>query len=139
MSQTIPEIAVVDTHALIWWIGGRTRQLGRRARTFLERVDEGAAVVCVPSIALVEMGEAIQRGIFALDEPFDAFVSRLDNTPSRYQVVPLTAAIVSRAHELYTIPERGDRLIAATARELGYPLVTRDPEIAAAIGGEQLW
>lgn len=139
MSQPIPEIAVVDTHALIWWIDGRTRLLGRRARSFLDRVDDGAAVVCIPSIALVEMGEAIQRGVFTLDEPFDAFVMRLDGTPSRYQVVPLTAAIVTRAHGLYAIPERGDRLIAATARELGYPLVTRDPEIAAAIGGEQLW
>ncbi len=139
MSQAIPEIAVLDTHALIWWIDGRVRQLGRRARTFLERVDVGTAVACVPAIALVELGEAIQRGVFALDEPFDAFVARLDSTPSRYQVIPLTTAIVVRAHELYSIPERGDRLIAATARELGYPLVTRDPEIAAAIGGEHLW
>lgn len=139
MSQPLPEIAVVDTHALIWWIGGRTRQLGRRARTFLERVDEGAAVACVPAIVLVELGEAIQRGVFSLDEPFEAFVARLENTPSRYQVVPLTAAIVSRAHELYAIPERGDRLIAATARELGYALVTRDPAIAAAIRGEWVW
>ena len=139
MSQPIPEIAVVDTHALIWWIDGRTKQLGRRARTFLERVDDGAAVACVPSISLVEMGEAIHRGVLTLDEPFDTFVARLDGTPSRYQVVPLTAAIVACAHGLYAIAERGDRLIAATARELGYSLVTRDAAIAAAIGAEQLW
>ncbi len=139
MNQPVPEIAVVDSHALIWWIDGRTRLLGRRARSFLDRVDNGAAVVCIPSVALVEMGEAIQRGVFTLDEPFDAFVMRLDGTPSRYQIVPLSTAIVTRAHELSAIPERGDRLLAATARELGYPLVTRDPEIAAAIGGEQLW
>jgi len=44
-----------------------------------------------------------------------------------------------RAHELHAIPERGDRRIAATALELGYPLVTRDAEIAAVIGTEQLW
>ena len=139
MSQSIPEIAVVDTHALMWWIDERTRSLGRRARAFFERVDRGAAVACVPTIALVEMGEAMQRGTFALDESFDAFVARLEGTPSRYQVVPLTVSIVCRAHEIYAIPERGDRLIAATARELGLPLVTRDPRIAAAIGGEQLW
>lgn len=139
MSQAIPAIAVLDTHALIWWIDGRMRHVGRRARAFLERVDDGAAVACVPAIALVELGEAIQRGVLALDEPFDALVERLDSTPSRYQVVPLTAAVVRRAHDLYAIPERGDRLIAATAREQGYPLITRDPEIAAAIGGEHLW
>jgi predicted nucleic acid-binding protein len=37
------------------------------------------------------------------------------------------------------IPERGDRLIAATALELDYPLITRDPEIAAAAGLELIW
>ena len=91
------------------------------------------------AIALVEIGEAIQRGVFTLSEPFDDFVARLDRTPSRYQLVPLTAAIVCRAHELYAIPERSDRLIAATAQELGCPIVTRDAAIAAAIGEKQLW
>lgn len=133
------EIAVADTHALIWWMLGLVQRLGRRARRFFERVDEGAAVVCVSTFTLVEIGESVQAGRMRLPESFDAFVARLDSTPSRYQVVPLTAAIVSRAHELYAIPERGDRLIAATARELGYPLVTRDSAIAAAIDGEQLW
>ena len=80
-----------------------------------------------------------RRFLHALDEPLDAFVGRLESTPARYLVVPFTAAMAVRAHDLPAIPERGDRLIAATALELGYPLVTRDPEIAAAIGADQLW
>jgi predicted nucleic acid-binding protein len=43
---------------------------------------------------------------------------------------------VARAHELFGIAERGDRLIAATAAVLDYPLITRDPEIIAAIEGD---
>lgn len=139
MSPSIPELAVLDTHALIWWLVGTTSRLGRRARAFLDRVDEGRAVACVPAISLVELGEAIRRGAVQLDEPFDAFVARLEGTPSRYHVVPLTGAVVARAHTLYAIPERGDRLIAATAGVLGYPLVTRDPAIVAAVGGEHVW
>jgi PIN domain nuclease of toxin-antitoxin system len=88
---------------------------------------------------LVELSEAIHRGVFSLGEPFDVFVQRLENTPSRYRVVPLDAAVVARSHGLLSIPERGDRLIAATAQHLGLPLVTRDPNIARAIGDDVLW
>jgi predicted nucleic acid-binding protein len=42
----------------------------------------------------------------------------------------LTAAIVRAAVGINRIPERGDRLIAATAVHLGCPLVTKDPAIA---------
>ena len=139
MSTPVPEIAVTDTHALIWWVTDQPKRLGRRARAFFAAVDAGRAVVCVPAVALVELSEAVQDGDLSLGEPFDAFVARLALTPSRYQIVPLSAAIVTRAHDLFAIPERGDRLIAATAAELGYPLVTRDPQIVAAIGADHLW
>lgn len=139
MTGTVPEIAVVDTHALAWWMKGEVRRLGRAARTFFERVDRGLGVACIPTTVLVEMSEWMRGGTIGLDEPFHVLVARLDNTPGRYQVVPLTASIVLRAYDLYAIPERGDRLIAATAAELGYPLVTRDREIVAAIGGDHVW
>lgn len=139
MSVTVPEIAVTDTHALIWWLAGAPERLGRRARHFFQRVDAGRAVLCVPSVSLVELSEAIHLGRLSLDEPFGTFVDRLVATPGRYHVVALSPEIVARSHDLYAIPERGDRLIAATAAVLGYPLVTRDPELVAAVGGDHLW
>ncbi len=139
MGKSQPRHAVLDTHALLWWLAGRMRSLGRSARAFVERVDAGDAVAHVPSVALVEVGEAIRRGAFTLGEPFEVFVQRLENTPSRYRVVPLDTAIVARSHELFAIPERGDRLIAATAQHLGLPLITRDPAIARVIRGDVIW
>lgn len=135
----VPEIAVTDTHALIWWITDQRRRLGRQANAFFDRVDEGRAVVCIPAMALVELDEAMADGDLTLGEPFPDFVRRLETTPSRYQVVGLTAEIVLISHELLQIPERGDRLIAATAAWLGYPLITRDEEITRVIGADQLW
>jgi PIN domain nuclease of toxin-antitoxin system len=134
-----PELAVVDTHALIWWIADARGRLGRGAAAFFARVDAGEAVACVPTMALVEMAEAVQSGRLVLSESFGAFVERLELTPSRYRVVPLTAAIVLRSYELFAIPERGDRLVAATAAHLDCPVVTRDPAIAAAGGCEWVW
>src|SRR5689334_20856268 len=118
------ELAVVDTHALVWWFQAKGSRLGRRAREFMSRVDEGRAVACVSTLSLVEISEQLWAGRYRLPEPWAAFLARLETMSSQYQIVPLTVAIVARAHELYAIPERGDRLIAATALELGYPLVT---------------
>jgi PIN domain nuclease of toxin-antitoxin system len=139
MSSTIPEIAVIDTHALIWWIDGDRRRIGRRALRFFDHVDEGRAVACIPTVALIELSESVHSGKVSLYRSFDAVLTGIRETPSRYQIVPLTGEIVARAHALFAIPERGDRLIAATAAELGYPIVTRDPAITGAIGADHVW
>ncbi len=57
----------------------------------------------------------------------------------KYHEAQLTAEIVSAAQRLYSIPERGDRLIAATAIVLDLPLITWDPEIQRAAGVECIW
>ena len=46
--------------------------------------------------------------------------------------------MVLRAETLYRIPERTDRLIAATAAALDYPLITRDARIREA-GVNVIW
>lgn len=51
----------------------------------------------------------------------------------------LTRAMAVRAHSLYAIPERGDRLLAATALELDCPLLTRDPAIRASRLVRTIW
>jgi PIN domain nuclease of toxin-antitoxin system len=139
MSSAIPEIAVIDTHALIWWAAGDRHRIGRRALKFLDSVDEGRAIACVSTLALVELSEALHFGTMLLDRRFDAALNGMRDTPSRYQVVPLTMEIVARSHTLFAIPERGDRLIAATAAELGYPIITRDPAISTVAGLDHVW
>lgn len=134
-----PATAVTDTHGLIWWITGEHRRLGKRARAFFNAVDRGEAVVCVPAMVLVELDEAITAGDITLSESFEKFVQRLLLTPSRYRLIELDAGVIMAAHGLQAIPERGDRLIAATAVALQYPLVTRDPAIGEAGGVDVVW
>jgi PIN domain nuclease of toxin-antitoxin system len=104
----------------------------------LKEVDAGNGAIFVPALVMVEFGEAVRRGEVKLVEDTLAFGRRLFST-NRFIPVDLTWEIVQRAEELLVIPERGDRLIAATAMELDYPLITRDPEIAAAAGLELIW
>jgi PIN domain nuclease of toxin-antitoxin system len=134
----VPRIAVVDTHALIWYALGRRARLGSKAATFLDRVEAGEAAAWVPAIALVELLEAAHRGVIRLSGGSDAWVQGFMGSGSFF-VADLTAAVALRADALYVIPERGDRLIAATAAHLGLPLVTRDPAIARAAGVALLW
>jgi PIN domain nuclease of toxin-antitoxin system len=133
-----PSLAVADTHSLLWAITGKRSKLGRRARAMFERADAGVGAVYVPTIALVEVAEAVRAGRVSLNRPFEAWVEGLQRS-QHYLMADLTADVVVRAHSLYAIPERGDRLIAATAVALGVPLMTRDPAIASAAVVERLW
>jgi PIN domain nuclease of toxin-antitoxin system len=132
------QLAVSDAHALIWYARGRTNKLGRRARTVFEAADAGRAAIYVPTIALVEVLEASRAGIVELAGGSEAWVQALLSTASFFPVA-LSVDILLKAEELYAIPERSDRLIAATAALLDTPLITRDLEIERAAGVEVIW
>jgi PIN domain nuclease of toxin-antitoxin system len=134
----VSELAVTDTHALIWYALGRRARLGGKARAFFDLVQAGRAAVYVPALVLVEILEAEHRGDIELDGGGTAWVQGLLGSGSFFEA-PLSAEVVLRAQTLYAIPERGDRLIAATAGHLELPLITRDPEIARAGGVRLLW
>jgi len=133
-------LAVTDAHALIWATTGQLRRLGRKARAFFDRVETGDAVLYVPTHVLLEMGEAHAAGDFAFagGHSFDAWVERLTHS-GRYVPVELSIDVVRRAQDFYDIPERGDRIVAATASVLECAVVTRDPAIGRMAGVETIW
>ncbi len=131
------ELAVCDTHALVWYAIGRRQKLGRAGRGLFERADAGEASIAVPAIVVVELLEASRKGAITFPEGPREWL-RVLTASSGYFVADLTAEIALEAHRLYAIPERGDRLVAATAVHLACPLITRDQAIAAA-GVEVVW
>lgn len=128
---------VTDTHALVWAITG-SKKLGRRARRIFEAADARRGTIYVPSIVLAELSELSRLGRVGLSLPFDRWVEELGKSGS-YIILDLTPPVVVRAHALFDIPERGDRLIAATAAVHGLPLITRDEAIAACADVECIW
>jgi PIN domain nuclease of toxin-antitoxin system len=89
-------------------------------------------------VALVEIGEAVRRGTVKFASGFDVWAQEL-GASGNYHVVDLTLPIVLRAQALHLIPERGDRLVAATAVELDCPVVTKDADIGRTRGVRVLW
>ena len=133
------DVAVTDAHALIWAATGQLRRLGREARAFYQRVESGTAALYVPTHALLEIGEAHADGDFSLrNGSFEEWVYDLSKS-GRYIPVELNVDVVLRAQRFYTLPERGDRIVAATASVLESALITRDPEIASVAGIQLIW
>lgn len=129
---------MADTHALVWYATGRTNRLGRAALAHFRGVDEQRALVYVPSIALVELLENVRRGSIRLPLPAVAWVGGLLSSGC-VAIADLSVEIALATHELYAIPERADRIIAATSRVLELPLITRDAQIASAASIEVIW
>lgn len=132
------DLAVTDSHGLIWYASGRRRKLGAKAKRLFDRADRGQAAIYIPTIVLVEIAEASHRGTVQLEGGFATWCDRLVSSPY-FIPVELSVDVVIKAEELYGIKERGDRLIAATAVALNLPLLTRDPSIAEAAGVDVIW
>lgn len=131
-------LAVTDTHALLWWSRGDVRKLGRSAKALFERAEAGRAAIYVPVFSLIEVSEAMRRGFFEPTYTFEAWARRLLSSGA-FIAADLGTDVLYEAEALYAIPERGDRLIAATALHLDCPLITKDPAIKALRGLETIW
>lgn len=129
---------MVDTHGLVWYALERWKKLGKAARRVLSAADQGEAVVHVPTIVLVEIGELERLGRIGLRGGLRRWTRDLFSRES-FRPAELNAEIALEAHSLHRVQERGDRLIAATAVHLDLPLITRDRALGTAAGVRTIW
>jgi len=130
--------AVADAHALIWYAMGPGRRLGRAARRHFARAERGQAIVYVPAVVFVEIAEAMRRGALRYNGGFSRWARALIAS-GRFVAADLTVEILLEAEGLYAIPERGDRLIAATAVSLQCPVITADSAFGRIPGLTTIW
>jgi PIN domain nuclease of toxin-antitoxin system len=127
-------VIVLDTHVWLWHVGARER-LSSVATAAIENA--GTVAVCAISCWEVSMLEA--RGRIALDRPVRRWVARaLAGTA----LLPLSASAAVDAGQLGGQGFHGDpadRLIYATARELGLRIVTRDERLTAFDRARCVW
>ena len=130
---------VTDTHALLWHILG-SKRLSSRAKSIFEDTDKGRGQIYIPAIALVEIVYLMEKAKIP-PESVENVIKLFDSHPKNYtlaQITPPTIhALISVPREL--IPEMPDRIIMATAAELGLPLITKDSKIKAAKVVKVIW
>ena len=129
---------VADTHALVWFLAGDLRRLGRGARRVLRAADGVGHEIVVSVISLWEIALLHDEGRLALPQGFTAWCDALDSRPG-FRIEPLTRGDVEAARTLGRLRDPHDRLIAGTAIRLGVALLTLDEHIAASGRVKVLW
>lgn len=117
---------VTDTHALIWYLED-SEKLGRRADAAFDACDRGESIIFVPTICLVELVYLKEKGRIP-DRLKDALDVHLAAGQTGLFTVDLTPAVANALEDIPRdlVPDLPDRVIAATAKALDLPLLSRD-------------
>lgn len=129
------KIAVIDTHALVWYLSDPKR-LGKKARRHLSAVDRGRAKVLIPAIVLVELALVREAGRRVIG-PVEVEAATAAN--ANLEVLPLDLAQSREFVLLGSCADPFDRMILAAARVVGVPLVTADERIASSGLAKTMW
>ncbi len=121
---------LLDTHALIWFIQ-KDQRVGERGRTIIDTERAGDGAVIAP-ISVWETAMLADKGKIVLNRSVVAWFEAV-LAVSGFSLAELTVAIGVDAGSLPggTHGDPADRLIIATARALGCPLLTADRAILA--------
>lgn len=132
-------VIVLDTHAWVWWVSDPGR-LSTDAREALDQARASGGPVFLSTISTWEVAMLVEKGRLELTLDVADWVAHTE-AAEFVEFVPVTNHLalrsVSLPGSLHADP--ADRLIVATARYLGMPLVTRDHKLHAYSHVETVW
>ncbi len=129
---------LLDTHVLVWWVSGCHRLPARVLRTIEHCLEE--AEVLVSAITAWEISMLIEKGRLLLGMDVECWLDTVSgNEGLRFVPVNREIAIKSTLLPGNFHKDPADRMIVATARSLGIPLVTADEKILSWPHVRTLW
>jgi PIN domain nuclease of toxin-antitoxin system len=126
---------LLDTHAWLWWAGDRGK-LSSRARARLDAEHD----LAISAMSCWEVGMLIERGRLRLAPDARTGIQEALSIPS-LRVVPVTQTVATEAGLLGRgfHGDPADRIIVATALEIGAALVTKDARIRSSKIVSTVW
>jgi PIN domain nuclease of toxin-antitoxin system len=120
--------ALLDTHALVWWVDG-SKKLAREQHRATERA-ASTGTLFLSEISFWEIAMLVEAGKLTFREPLDEWLERAAAAPA-VQRIGITPTIAREVASLSTTRnwDPADRILVATARVLGARLVTSDSRI----------
>lgn len=121
---------LLDTHIVLWLDSGDDR-LRTSTRSLIDGCWGNGGTIFLSAVTAWEIALLVDAARIDLDIPVEAWVRRFLERPG-IEAVPLGHRAASRSYQLHHLEHRdpADRLLIATAIELGCPLVTYDERIA---------
>lgn len=125
---------IADTMAIVLHL--EKRKSGTNAKQILTDAENGNAVVHNPAIVFAEILYLYEKKRIALTlSDVETHLSIFPN----FRQQELSFEIIKTSETINDIPELHDRLIAATAKHLGFDLITNDPKIQNSAFVKTLW
>lgn len=129
---------VLDTNALIWWISDPGK-LSRKARQAIENAKREGTIY-ISSISVLEIYVLVKKGRLKLNTLPDNWLKEIENLPF-VNFVAIDNRIAITSVELIDFPHKdpADRIIIATALNIGVKLITSDKKILSYHHVESIW
>lgn len=130
---------VLDTHAVVWYFFNSPK-LSQPANTAIETAFNNSNTIHLSAISMVEITYLVEKGKL-VEETLERLKRELNDRNSALIIAPLDLSVALCLSQIprKTVPEMGDRIIAATALSLNLPLVTCDTKIRALSVIQTIW
>lgn len=113
---------LTDTHALLWHFTN-SRKIGQKAKDIFHKCEKGGCIIFIPSIVIAECLSIFDKKKVIFD--FKDLFNRI-RISENYVIIPLDYKILLHMSETEEVAELHDKIIVATAKLLGTPLITKD-------------
>ena len=127
---------LLDTHVLVW-LQLEERRLSREAASAIRR-SRSSGSLSISAISMVELASLMERGRIrihgGIEKVITSFTEEVAVLPITREIAVFTAQFPSDFSR-----DPSDRIIAATARAEGIPLVTADERIQACPLVKTIW